>query len=156
MSDDLDEMSGEEWREWMADRLAARTGKRTVPGRIGRPPRRAPEPVNATEKAESDAVHAEHERPRTRGECGTERPCPWVGCRHHLYLDVSPETGAIRIHFPDLEPWELEHTCSLDLAEEGGMTLEAVALTLNVTRERIRQLEDRGKRLLRGPARRLV
>jgi hypothetical protein len=151
MSDDSDgEMSGEEWRQWMADRLAARTGRRpTVPGRIGRPRQHKPEAIDATAKAESDAVHAEHERPRTRGECGTERPCPWVSCRHHLYLDVNPDTGKIKIHFPDREPWELEHSCSLDLADEGGLTLEAVAQTLNVTRERIRQLEDRGRRMLR-------
>jgi hypothetical protein len=157
VSDDSNssELSGEEWRQWMADRLAARTGKRpTVPGRIGRPPHHKPEPVDATAKAESDAVHAEHERPRTRGECGTERPCPFVSCRYHLYLEVNPETGTIRICFPDREPWELEHSCSLDVADEGGMTLEAVAETLNVTRERIRQLEARGQRLLRATARR--
>lgn len=34
------------------------------------------------------------------------------------------------------------------------MTLEAVALIMGVTRERIRQLEDRGKRALRGIAHR--
>lgn len=29
-------------------------------------------------------------RPRTRGECLEEaRPCPWVGCRHHLLLEVA-------------------------------------------------------------------
>lgn len=28
-------------------------------------------------------------RPRTRGECLEEaRPCPWVGCRYHLLLEV--------------------------------------------------------------------
>jgi hypothetical protein len=29
-------------------------------------------------------------RPKTRGECSEEaRPCPWVGCRHHLLLEVA-------------------------------------------------------------------
>lgn len=29
-------------------------------------------------------------RPRTRGDCLAEaRPCPWVGCRHHLLLEVE-------------------------------------------------------------------
>src|SRR4029077_6719314 len=28
------------------------------------------------------------ERPRPRGDCvGGERPCPFVSCAHHLYLD---------------------------------------------------------------------
>jgi hypothetical protein len=30
------------------------------------------------------------ERPRTRAECRAEaRPCPWVGCRHHLLLELA-------------------------------------------------------------------
>src|SRR5690242_9520574 len=33
------------------------------------------------------------ERPRTRGECAEgARPCPFLTCVHHLYLDVSPKT----------------------------------------------------------------
>ncbi len=29
-------------------------------------------------------------RPTTRGDCGQEaRPCPWVGCRHHLAIETS-------------------------------------------------------------------
>src|SRR5262245_65050813 len=48
-------------------------------------------------------------RPTTRAECREEmRPCPWVACKHHLYLDINPETGSIKINFPDLEPWELQ------------------------------------------------
>ena len=85
------------------------------------------------------------ERPRTRGECREEqRPCPWVACKHHLYLDINPDTGSIKINFPDLEPWELKHTCSLDVAERGGVTLEEVGEITNLTRERIRQVEVRG------------
>ena len=84
-------------------------------------------------------------RPRTRAECSQEaRPCPWVACKHHLYLDINPETGSIKINFPDLEPWELQHTCALDVAERGGITLEEVGEIMNLTRERIRQVEVRG------------
>ena len=84
-------------------------------------------------------------RPTTRAECREEmRPCPWVACKHHLYLDINPETGSIKINFPDLEPWELKHTCALDVAERGGITLEEVGEIMNLTRERIRQVEVRG------------
>ena len=84
-------------------------------------------------------------RPETRAECREEmRPCPWVACKHHLYLDINPETGSIKINFPDLEPWELKHTCALDVAERGGITLEEVGEIMNLTRERIRQVEVRG------------
>lgn len=85
-------------------------------------------------------------RPTSRAECRGEelRPCPWVACKHHLYLDINPETGSIKINFPDLEPWELRHTCALDVAERGGITLEEVGEIMNLTRERIRQVEVRG------------
>jgi hypothetical protein len=84
-------------------------------------------------------------RPSTREQCREDvRPCPWVACKHHLYLDINPETGSIKINFPDLEPWELRHTCALDVAERGGITLEEVGEIMNLTRERIRQVEVRG------------
>lgn len=80
-------------------------------------------------------------RPKTWGECVHDRPCPWVSCRFHLYLDVDPETGSITINHPDLEPWELPHTCALDVAAYGGRTLEEVGEILARTRERMRQVE---------------
>lgn len=85
------------------------------------------------------------ERPRTRADCReSHRPCPFISCKHHLYLDVNPETGSIKVNFPDLEVWEMKETCSLDVADRGGITLEEVGEILNLTRERIRQVEVRG------------
>ena len=85
------------------------------------------------------------ERPRTRLDCvDGERPCPFVVCKYHLYLDVNPEIGSIKLNFPDLEPWELKESCALDVADRGGITLEEVGAILNLTRERIRQVEVRG------------
>jgi hypothetical protein len=85
------------------------------------------------------------EHPRTRSECvGGERPCPFVSCKHHLYLDVSARTGAIKLNFPDLEVWEMSETCALDVADRGGTTLEEVGAIMNLTRERIRQVEVKG------------
>jgi len=85
------------------------------------------------------------DRPQTRGACKEDvRPCPYVSCKHHLYLDVNPDTGSIKLNFPDLEVWEMAETCSLDVADRGGITLEEVGEILNLTRERIRQVEVRG------------
>jgi hypothetical protein len=85
------------------------------------------------------------ERPVTRAECTSgERPCPFVSCKHHLYLDVSARTGAIKLNFPDLEVWEMNETCALDVADRGGATLEEVGAIMNLTRERIRQVEVKG------------
>lgn len=83
-------------------------------------------------------------RPATRSDCAmVARPCPFVACKHHLYLDINPLTGSIKLNFPDKEPWELHESCALDVAERGGITLEEVGHLFNLTRERIRQVEIR-------------
>lgn len=71
------------------------------------------------------------------------RPCGWISCRHNLYLEVNPDTGSIKIN-ADVEPWEMPETCSLDVAQRGGITLEDIGAILGLTRERIRQVEVRG------------
>lgn len=94
--------------------------------------------------------YIEGSRPKTRAECvNGPRPCLFVSCKHNLYLDVNPETGSIKLNFPDKEIWELEYTCALDVAEKGGITLEEVGAIMNLTRERIRQVETRGLMKLR-------
>ena len=87
---------------------------------------------------------SEYEKPKTRAECAEgSRPCPFVSCKYHLFLDVQPRTGAIKLNFPDLEVEEMNESCALDIADRGGTTLEEVGAIMNLTRERIRQLEVR-------------
>jgi hypothetical protein len=84
-------------------------------------------------------------RPKTRAECvEAARPCLFVSCKYHLYLDVNPRTGSVKLNFPDKELWELAETCALDVADKGGITLEEVGAIMNLTRERVRQVETRG------------
>jgi DNA-directed RNA polymerase sigma subunit (sigma70/sigma32) len=52
--------------------------------------------------------------------------------------------GSIKINFPDVEVWEMTDTCALDIADRGGITLEEVGQIMNLTRERVRQLETQG------------
>ncbi len=83
-------------------------------------------------------------KPRRRSECAEgPRPCPYVSCQHHLFVDVSARTGAIKLNFPDLEVWQMGESCALDVADRGGTTLEDVGAIMNLTRERIRQVEVR-------------
>ena len=92
-------------------------------------------------------------RPRSRADCANgPRPCMFISCKHHLYLDVNPSTGSIKLNFPDKEIWEMEETCALDVADRGGITLEEVGTIMNLTRERIRQVETRGLLKLRAMA----
>jgi DNA-directed RNA polymerase sigma subunit (sigma70/sigma32) len=53
------------------------------------------------------------------------------------------------MNFPDKELWELAETCALDVADRAGITLEEVGVIMNLTRERVRQLEMRGLAKLR-------
>lgn len=91
--------------------------------------------------------HVDVPRPKTRADCtAVPRPCPFVSCVHHLFLDVSARTGSIKLNFPDLEPDELpaDASCVLDVADRDGETLQRVGNIMNLTRERVRQVEVKG------------
>jgi len=127
----------------------AKIRRKVVPSRDGRFRSKtiAPKRLTRDEKrlAQELVYPDDVERPHTREEClNMPRPCPFVSCEHHLYLDVNPDSGAIKLNFPHLEVWEMAETCSLDVADRGGITLEDVGAILNLTRERIRQVEVRG------------
>lgn len=93
----------------------------------------------------------EYWRPKMRSECADmERPCPFVACKYHLYLDVHPVRGSIKVNFTDVEVWEMTETCALDIADRGGITLEEVGEIMNLTRERVRQVETAGLARLQG------
>lgn len=92
-------------------------------------------------------------RPQVRADCErSERPCPFVGCVHHLALDVKG-SGAITFVRPELE--DMPETCALDVADGGPSSLEEVGRLLNVTRERVRQIEARALRKFAKNAARL-
>jgi hypothetical protein len=119
------------------------------PSRDGRVRSKTIAPKRLTREEKREALTLQYPegvlRPRCRGDClNMARPCPFVSCEHHLYLDVNPQSGAIKLNFPHLEVWEMAETCALDVADRGGITLEEVGAILNLTRERIRQVEVRG------------
>ena len=69
--------------------------------------------------------------PATRAECiNGPRPCPHETCRYHLTREIKKTKRA-----------DDDETCALDVADGGPHSLEALAQTLHVTRERIRQIE---------------
>ncbi len=102
------------------------------------------------EKEESKALrpYMLKQVPKTRGECiDGPRPCYVMRCPHHLYVTVNPESGSIKLNFPNKLVEELEYTCSLDAADENretGMTLERVGECTGLSLERVRQVEASG------------
>lgn len=80
-------------------------------------------------------------RPKTRGECPESRPCGFISCRHNLWCDLTV-TGGLKMRDPDEDPVDAVHSCAVDLAERGGMTLEEVGRVMSITRERVRQIEN--------------
>jgi len=86
-------------------------------------------------------------RPRRRSDCiSGPRPCPYVACKYSLFLDVTGRhRSSITLNFPDLEPDEMTESCALDVADRGGATMEQVGALMNLTRERVRQIEVKAK-----------
>lgn len=94
--------------------------------------------VRAAEDAAEDDGETLPVRPTTRSECENGcRPCPFVSCKYHLFLDVQ-SNGSILFNAPKLG--DMKETCALDVAAKGGVTLEEVGSLVGLTRERIRQI----------------
>ena len=92
-------------------------------------------------------------RPRTRADCvGGLRPCPFVSCRHNLYLDVNSRTGNLKLRNKTIEPEDVppEESCSLDVADQGPHTLAQVGAFFVFHRERSRQVEEMAIKKLRA------
>jgi len=103
--------------------------------------------------AKTGETPPEHDgwRPKVRADCSSfPRPCPFVGCKYHLFLDVGRE-GQIKYNFgDDVDALaKMKDTCALDVANQGGMHLESVGALMNFTRERARQQEEEGLAKLR-------
>jgi hypothetical protein len=100
--------------------------------------------LQLTYEQDLEALGGAHpERPKTRGECkGHVGPCGFASCYWHLKYDIT-DSGSLKDNFPGIEIDQMEHTCALDVADRGGATLQEVGRVLNITRERVRQLETR-------------
>lgn len=141
--EDVVEVDDDEAVEPRWTRASAR--RRGIPPKKTLAVRRITQLELAAGRAELVAIGADapYWRPKTRGDCvNVPRPCPYVACKHNLFLDTS-ETGSIILNFPHLEPDQMpaDRSCSLDLAARRPMTLEEIAVVTNLTRERIRQIE---------------
>lgn len=75
-------------------------------------------PLVTTRAEPLRSVSPPHWRPETRADCATfARPCPYVGCRHHLDSDEHDAGHDPRVTIDRLS--EHRPSCSLDVAERG-------------------------------------
>lgn len=95
-------------------------------------------------------------KPAKRSDClDGVRPCPWISCKHHMLWIMVPVTGNFNskvlidsfIRKKSNEEIEeimenLSESCTLDVADRLGQTLEQVGNIIGITRERVRQVED--------------
>jgi hypothetical protein len=142
--------------------------KRAAPAKVRQPGRGLSRslgtgPLTKEELAEARRIRRERlpVLPTTRAACAAvPRPCPFVSCRHHLYLDVT-HGGAVKLLFPDREPGDMPAawSCSLDVAERlehRGASLPQIGRAINTSMARAGQIQDEALAKLRehpeGPA----
>ena len=114
-------------------------------------------PKGILQQGREEYPDVENWKPLKRSDCvHGARPCPYVSCKYNLYLDLVPPLS-IKLNFPDLEVHEMRESCVLDVANDGGITLEQLAELMNITRERARQIEEAALlKILRQPIVRLL
>jgi hypothetical protein len=77
----------------------------------------------------------------TKGACRRlPAPCPHDLCRFNLTAEYRERRGSKAAEPP---PPIVGEACALEAAENGGMTLQEVATRLSLTRERVRQIEEK-------------
>ena len=96
-------------------------------------------------------------RPRNEGQADCSNipdaaPCPFLGCRMHLGKET--ERWILKLNFPDREVWELPATCTFRVVRDrGALSLEEVGKIVNLTQERVSQIEESGRAKLKRWAR---
>jgi len=105
-------------------------------------------------RQDEDEIENRRRLPLLRSDCiDLPRPCGFVSCRYHLFLDVTG-SGGIKLNHPAADLADgpaldlLPETCALDVAAKGGLSFENVAAILNITREAVRLIEGKALRKL--------
>ena len=87
--------------------------------------------------------------PRIRRECPTG-PCPHVACRFHLWTERRFDQDGAVVALRETPAFgDADHTCTLHETARGPKTLEEIGAILDVSRERVRQIEGEALTRLR-------
>lgn len=94
--------------------------------------------------------------PATRGGCPTQRPCPHVNCRHHLYLSIGSERAGRRVNGkPPMSTlkamWRTSApSCTLDVADNGAQSVDDTGKHLGLEPSQVHALEASALKKLRA------
>lgn len=94
--------------------------------------------------------------PHTRGGClNNKRPCPWIRCKHHMIWVFYTKSTFGKNSDDQMAAiiCDMKESCTLDMADLGGCTLEQIAQVLGVTREMVRQIQDKSLNRLKHATR---
>ena len=89
-------------------------------------------------------------RPKTYEDClevgwGTkENPCPFVGCKNHLFLEIN-ELGELKFPHKKKDFDEIDETCLNRAIENGPLDFQQITNLIGVVRERARQIKNEAK-----------
>lgn len=103
--------------------------------------------------------HWNGERPKFRADCEDgPRPCPFVGCRLHLLIDVDERGRLFKTRDFDEDDansivealHDMPQTCAWDVGQAGNHTQQEVARLLNVDQSSVSHTETSGMRRARA------
>jgi hypothetical protein len=90
--------------------------------------------------------------PRTRGDCPTDRPCPFVRCEWNLWmLDGRDRPGGHRGRIPSVVIAHVQQNCGADIADAvaaGRLAAADVPSAINLSDRHVRRIVERAKQKL--------
>jgi hypothetical protein len=100
------------------------------------------------QQRKAKALDVVEQRPKVRGDCvDGERPCSWVSCKHHLLTDrLHRMSNDEALDELDVMP----ETCTLDVADRGGASLQDVAEYIGTSERHIIAAEQRAFAAIRS------
>ena len=93
-------------------------------------------------------VEREPGYPVTRGDCiDAQRPCPYVSCKWHLLTTIASDGRMYKARdFDERDPdsivaalVEMSETCTLDVADKGGMSEEEIGDIYGVSADKMKR-----------------
>ena len=88
-------------------------------------------------------------KPCVRADCASlPRPCPFISCKYNLFVEIGPK-GSLDFTWPRTQPHQMPQSCALDLADEGGLTVQELADEMRLGLDVVKKSVDAALRSVR-------